>query len=210
MENFKQRLFEKYFFYGLENREVLLEGIIFYTNHDLNVKYLNIPSGGEFPSLKEMFQALIEKTSRNCEQIYKFVDLAQEEGNCSLEIGEEEKKQIKEQVFNKVKELDDRGVFRKFKRGIFCTVDFEHIYAYQNHITREKPPHKWTKEVYETVLQLNYLEENEPIEYYDKFLQAKLSRAKNREDYSEEKLRKLEEIYENFKERKKQEKVKET
>lgn len=209
MENFNDKLFEKYFFYGLENRDVLLEGIIFYTNHDLNVKYLNIPSGGEQPSIKEKFKNLIEKTSRNCEQIYKFVDLVQEEGNYSSEIGEEEKTQIREQVFGKVKELDERGVFQKFKRGIFCTREFEHIYAYENYMTREEPPHKWTQEVYKTILQLNYLEENEPIEYYDKFLQAKLSRAKNKEGYSEEELEKLEEVYRQFQERKEKEKIKE-
>lgn len=209
MENFNEKLFKRYFFYGLENRDVLLEGIIFYTNHDLNIKYLNISSEAEQPSIKEKFRNLIEKTSRNWEQIYKFVDLIKEPGNYKNEITQEERERIKQQVFNKVKQLDERGIFQKFKRGIFCTKEFEYIYAYQNYITSQEPPHKWTQEVYKTVLQLNYLEENEPIEYYDKFLQAKLSRAKNREDYPREELRRLEEICENFKERKTQEKVKE-
>lgn len=209
MNKFNDKLFERYFFYGLENREVLLEGIIFYTNSDLNTIYLNIPSNGEQPSLKEKFRNLVEKTSRNWEQIYKFADLVQEQGNYETEINEEKKGQIRQQVFDKVKQLDERGVFQKFKRGIFCTREFESIYAYQNPMTWEDPPHKWTKEVYETVLQLNYLEENEPTEYYDKFLQAKLSRAKNKEGYPEEELENLKEVYKKFQERKKEEKIKE-
>lgn len=209
MDKFNDKLFERYFFYGLENREVLLEGIIFYTNSDLNTIYLNIPSGGEQPSLKEKFRNLVEKTSRNWEQIYKFADLVQEQGNYETEVNEEKRGQIRQQVFDKVKQLDERGVFQKFKRGIFCTREFESIYAYQNNITWEEPPHKWTKEVYETVLQLNYLEENEPIEYYDKFLQAKLSCAKNKEGNSEEEVEKLEEVYRQFQERKEKEKIKE-
>lgn len=209
MENFNNQLFEKYFFYGLENRDVLLEGIIFYTNHDLNVKYLNIPTNEKQPSIKEKFKNLIEKTSRNCEQIYKFVDLAQKPGNFKNEIGEEEKAKIKQEVFDKVKQLDERGVFQKLERGIFCTREFEYIYAYKNYMTREEPPHKWTEEVYKTILQLNYLEEKEPIEYYDKFLKAKLSRAKNTEGYPEEELKKIEEIYKNFQKMKRLEKEKE-
>lgn len=209
MDKFDKKLFEKYFFYGLENREVLLEGIIFYTNHDLNIKYLNISSDAEQPSIKEKFRNLIEKTSRNWEQIYKFADLVKQPGNSNTEISQEEKERIRQKVFDKVKQLDEQGVFQKFKRGIFCTREFEYIYAYQNYMTSQEPPHKWTQEVYKTILQLNYLEENEPIEYYDKFLQAKLSRAKNTERYSKEELKKLQEIYEHFQERKVEENVKE-
>ncbi len=209
MDKFDKKLFEKYFFYGLENREVLLEGIIFYTNHDLNIKYLNIPSDAEQPSIKEKFRNLIEKTSRNWEQIYKFADLVKQPGNSNTEISQEEKERIRQKVFDKVKQLDEQGVFQKFKRGIFCTREFEYTYAYQNYITSQEPPHKWTQEVYKTILQLNYLEENEPIEYHDKFLQAKLSRAKNTERYSKEELKRLQEIYEHFQERKVEENVKE-
>ena len=41
MYEFNQKNFEKYFFYGIDNRDELLEGIIFFTNKDLNTKYLN-------------------------------------------------------------------------------------------------------------------------------------------------------------------------
>ena len=38
MCKFSQEEFEKYFFYGIDNREELLEGIIFFTNKELNLK----------------------------------------------------------------------------------------------------------------------------------------------------------------------------
>ena len=42
MCKFNQDEFKQYFFYGIDNREELLEGIIFFTNKELNLKYLNM------------------------------------------------------------------------------------------------------------------------------------------------------------------------
>lgn len=52
----------------------------------------------------------------------------------------------------------------------------------------------WTEEVYKVILQLNYMQKIDPIQYYRKWLQAKFSRLKSSFKYSKEKLEKLEEI----------------
>lgn len=207
MYKFDEKLFEKYFFYGLENRETLLEGIIFYTNRDLNLKYLNIRNEEEQPPIKEKLRNLLKRTSKNWEQIYKFTDAVEQPERYDAEIREEESQQIKELVFDKIRQLDEQKIFNKCKRGIFCDKKFEYKYAYIDPETKQGPGDKWTQEVYDVILQLNYLEENEPIEYYDKFLQAKLSRAQERAKMTGEKesaaeVEQIKEVYKKFQERK--------
>lgn len=199
MYKFKEHLLKKYFFYGINDREILLDGIIFFTNRDLNVIYLNIKDSEKLPSLDEKFRNLINSVSRNYEQVYKFVDLVQEKNEYKVEINEETRNWIRQDIFYRIKELDQQGAFQKFKRGIFFQKKIETQFDYC-----KKPIYGWTNEVYEVILQLNELEAKDPIEYYDKWLKVKMNRIKNKQYCSEEERKQVEEAYRMFQERKNQ------
>lgn len=197
MYKFKEHLLEKYFFYGINDREGLLEGMIFFTNDDLNLIYLNIMDDEKLPSLDEKFENLINSVSRNCEQIYKFVDLVQEPHEYKAEIDEETKKRIRQDVFNKIKKLEQEEAFQKYRRGIFFKRSLETNFYYC-----KEPVYGWTNDVYKVILQLNELENKDPIEYYEKWLKVKMNRTKNKENCSQEEIKQVEKAYGMFQERK--------
>lgn len=198
-QKFNQKDFEKYFFYGMENRDVLLEGIIYYTNRNLTRKYLKIKQTENLLPLEKQLENLKRKAIINCEQLYRFIDIAERvDSNFTCKLKEEEKKEIQEKVLNKIKQLIADNMFLFFPRGIF----------YDDRIHREDPEsfgrvkriegYRWTEEVYKVLVQLNYMQKINPTEYYRKWVQAKLSRLKVSGRYSKEDLAKIEEISQNI------------
>ena len=93
---------------------------------------------------------------------------------------------------------DEKGVLLFFKRGIFfydkCTDE-----ARVKGLTYDKVRgYTWTGEVYKVLQQLEFMERIDGYQYYKRWLQAKIGRLKTSNQYPEEKISKLEEIYENF------------
>ena len=93
---------------------------------------------------------------------------------------------------------DEKGVLLFFKRGIFfndrCNED-----ARVRGLTYDKVRgYTWTGEVYRILQQLEFMERIDGYQYYKRWLQAKIGRLKTSNQYPEEKISKLEEIYENF------------
>ena len=62
-KKFDNKNFEKYFFCGINNRDALLEGIMYYTNSDLTKKYLALEEGEKFPTTEEKLKKF---RTRNC------------------------------------------------------------------------------------------------------------------------------------------------
>lgn len=193
MYEFNQKNFEKYFFYGIDNRDELLEGIIFFTNKDLNTKYLNIMDAKKLPSLKEKFEEMIKSTAKNYEQIYKFIDLVINPSRADIRISEEEKRTIRRLVEDKIKQLDADDQFTKTKRAIFC--------KFENKFMQNE---NWVKQIYDILMRLNYLEKNDYIEYYDKWLQTKVNRLDNSGKYEKSTLQPIKDLYNKFKDKKKE------
>ena len=194
-QKFNQRNFEKYFFYGMENREVLLEGIIYYTNRNLTIQYLKIIQTENLLPIEKQLENLKRTAIMNCEQLYRFINLAEKEDfHFTCRLNEEEKKVVQKKVIHKIKQLIDDNMFLFFARGIF----------YDDRIHGEDPAsidrvnriksYSWTKEVYQVLEQLNYMQKINPTEYYRKWVQAKLSRLKVSGRYAEKDLAQIEEI----------------
>lgn len=119
-QKFNQKDFEKYFFYGMENREALFEGIIYYTNRNLTGQYLKIKQDEDLLPLEKQLENLKRKSIINCEQLYRFINLAErDDSNFSCRLNEEEKKKVQAEVVKKIKQLIADNMFLFFRRGIF-------------------------------------------------------------------------------------------
>ena len=213
-KEFDEKKFDQYFLHGMENRYDLLEGIMYYTNRDLTDKYLELTEGENFPTKEEKIEIWKREAAKNFEQLYRFIYLLDgEDGRFDYSLQTEEKEKIKEMIEEILQRLqsedknedeenkkynDQKGVLFFFKRGIFFN-DRSNEDARVKGLTYDKVRgYTWTGEVYKVLQQLEFMERIDGYQYYKRWLQAKIGRLKTSNQYPEEKISKLEEIYENF------------
>ena len=194
--------FEKYFFYGLENRGPILEGIIQRVCRDLNSRYVRIKAGEQFPSREEKIKALRKRVIEIYQQFYRFVNVIEEDDRrFDFRLSLSEKQTIKNIVNNKIDDMLQQKRVLIFKRTI-CLRDKEDEEVKEKNITLyNNKEHIWTDEMYEVLKQLETLKKIDSEEYYRDWLEAKFSRLEVSKGYSKEAVRKLREPYKNYLER---------
>ena len=211
---FDEKKFDQYFLHGMENRYDLLEGIMYYTNRDLTDKYLELVNGENFPTKEEKIEIWKRETAKKYEQLHRFIYVLDgEDGRFDYSLRTEEKTKINEMIEEILQRLqstdkdeekqdeenkeneDEKGILLFFKRGIF----FNDRTNDAKGLTYDKVRgYTWTGEVYKVLQQLEFMERIDGYQYYKRWLQAKIGRLKVSNQYPEEKISKLEEIYENF------------
>lgn len=194
--------FEKYFFYGLENRGPILEGIIHGACRDLNSRYLRIKEGEHFPSREEKIEALRKRVIEIYQQFYRFVNVIEEDDRrFDFQLSASEKQTVENIVNNKINDiLKQKRVFI-FARGIFLRDKEDREVKEKKIPLYNAKEHIWTDEMYEVLKQLETLEKIDSEEYYRNWLEAKFSRLEVSKGYSKEAVRKLREPYKNHLER---------
>ena len=197
-----QKYFQKYFFYGLENRDAVLEGIIQRVCRDLNNSYTRVETGDQIPSTEEKIEEVRKRTIEIYQQLYRFVNVIEEDDrrfDFRLSLGEKQNK--KNKVNNAISALLEQERLLIFKRTISLR-DKPDEYSKEKDIPLyNKGEHIWTDEVYEVLIQLETMKKTDLREYYRNWLEAKLSRLE-RKGYSDKALSELREIYTNPLERK--------
>lgn len=196
---FDEKKFDQYFLHGLENRYDLLEGIMYYTNRDLTNKYLGLSEGENFPTSEEKIKILKRETAKNYEQLYRFIYVLDgEDARFDYHLRPEEKEKINQMVEETFQCLKDKKALLFLKRGIFFN-DRGNDDAGVRGLTYDKAKGiTWTGDVYKVIQQLQFIERTDCYQYYKRWLQAKIGRLKESNQYPEEKIKKIEEIYENF------------
>lgn len=196
---FNEADFKKYFLYGMENKQTLLEGIMYYTNRDLTDKYLELREGETFPTQEEKIEIWKKKTAKNYEQLYRFINLLDgQDSRFDYHLKPEEKEEVNEMVENTLEGLLDENVILFFNRGIFFN-DRTNDEARTKGITFDKVRgYIWVEEVYKVIQQLEYMERTDRYQYYSRWLQAKISRLEISNQYSKESLEELKKIYSKY------------
>ena len=196
---FDEKKFNQYFLHGLENRSDLLEGIMYYTNRGLTNKYLDLKDGEIFPTTEEKIEILKRETAKNYEQLYRFIYVLDgEDARFDYHLRPEEKERIKQMVEETFQCLKDKEALLFFKRGIFFN-DRGNDDARVKGFTYDKARGiTWTRDVYKVIRQLEFIERADGYQHYKRWLQAKIMRLKESKQYPEEKISKIEEIYEKF------------
>ena len=194
-----QKYFRKYFFYGLENRDAVLEGIIQRVCRDLNNRYIRIKTGDQIPSIEEKIEAVRKRTIEIYQQFYRFVNVIEEDDRrFDFRLSPSEEQTIKNRVNNKISALLKQERLLIFKRTISLR-DKPDKYSEEKDIPLyNKGEHIWTDEVYEVLEQLETMKKTDLREYYRNWLEAKFSRLEVSKGYSKEALRKLREPYKKY------------
>ena len=92
--DFNEKKFDQYFFHGIDNRQGLLEGIMFYTNRQVNKENVDLHLRGIFPTKEENLEKLRKKLQEKYIQLYRFIymlDRADNRFDYHLSSEEEEK-----------------------------------------------------------------------------------------------------------------------
>ncbi len=189
-----QKYFRKYFFYGIDNRQPILEGIIYDSCRDLNEKYLKLESGEKFPSKEEKIEELRRHTFIKYKQLYRFLNVIEEDDkrfNSSLTSEEEDR--VKNIVDTAIDEMQNNGMLLNLKRGIFVKDRPDE----KNPKVYNKNEHIWTDEICDVLKQLEYLEELDKQDYYKAWLEAKFSRLKCK-GYNPSELDELKQSYQKY------------
>ena len=201
-KEFDEKKFDQYFLHGMENREKLLEGIMYYTNKDLNCKYADFHVDGKFLTKEENIEELKKRMIRNCEQLYRFIYVLDEEDDrFDYRLRPEEKEKVNQMVEDTIQRVKKRYMLMFSGMGIF----FQDKPSKDIEKKGKKPfdlaEHKWTGEVYKIIQQLGFIERADCYQYYERWLQAKIGRLQQsdkKSQYPENKISELEEVYKNF------------
>ncbi len=189
----RKELYESYFYYGFEDRDKILEAIIFFTNHNLNIKK-SLENIYEF-SPEESIEKLEEEASKIYLQFYRFINmndkdavdsngyykLTQKKRKKFIECGEIQEKDVRPVIEKKIEEFMQEKKIMKTKAGVYFNRQQE-AYYYRPYYTEkyENPDNAWwTEEVYNFLSDLKELERSDKIEYYKEWLETKLQRAIN-------------------------------
>lgn len=200
---FNDKKFDQYFFHGIDNRQDLLKGIMFYTNRDANKENVDLHVKGIFPTKEENLEKLRKKLQEKFIHLYRFVYMLDRVDNrFDYHLSHEEEKKINQMVDEVIQQQIDDDMLRFIKSGIF----FYDRYDEKREEKRKKEgkkgkgyinlqEHIWTREVYEVIRDLERMEELDKYQYYKRWVQAKIARLKETKQYPEERIKKLEEIY---------------
>lgn len=194
--------YERFFHHGINNKEELKEGIICFANQEVYNNNQNL-DWYETPNSYFM-KELIKKATGIYTQAVRFIDLNDRENSLQYDVN---KVQIEFLIRTKIIELLQQNKMYESKAGIhFYTQDFNKlnggtVYVYGKGIDGEEG---WTKKIYKILKELDKLEKDDKLEYYDRWLQTKIARARDREN--KEELEMLDKVYETFSKRKKRQK----
>lgn len=201
--HFNEKKFDQYFFHGIDNRQGLLKGIMFYTNRDVNKENVDLHLMGIFPTTEENLEKLRKKLQKKFTQLYRFIYMLDRVDNrFDYHLNPEEEEKINQMVDEIMQQQIDDDMLMFTSAGIFFYDKFNE----EREEKRKKEGKKgkgyinlqeyiWTGEVYEVIRELECMEELDKYQYYKRWVQAKIARLKETKQYSEEKISELEKIY---------------
>lgn len=199
---------EKYFFYGLNDKEVVLNGIIFLANQIIlrkepMDKMYDIP-------IEEKFKNLTDEAVSIYKQFFRFVNIhdttikSEEKMKQYFNYERENQEELQEKVQKRIKELIQENKIFITKAGLYFNKEQEAYYYKEYSYANPNLENNawWTRDVSELLYKLKELEKKDKIEYFDKWLLVKWQRTKHSEDNQKE-TEILEKAYKAFSERKK-------
>lgn len=206
-------IFDKYFYYGIDNKSELEDGLIYYANESLNLKNIypnRINKDGENAkffddslafSRQEIEQhneelknqhinELADEAFNVFKQYYRFILLPEDKKIFNNDINENKETYIRQSIIEKIRSLEERNFLKVYPMGIFFGNDKRNIYKerdiIENNDEKSRIHYKnWTKDLYETFLYLSEIEHTEPIKYEELWINTKYHRALSRSDETE-------------------------
>lgn len=146
MYEINKEAFRRYFFWGINNPEELLEGIMYFIYENDLFKYAQIK--GKMTE-KEIREAFIQRIKPLYKQYYRFVELNNK--SQVLDYAQEDEKELEERIRNKIEILRNTGGEEITQEQIQNEVlkekqAYERIYEQNKEHWSEEDKVKWTRE----------------------------------------------------------------
>lgn len=175
--------FKRFFFYGIENKRELREGILCFSSNKVykghsNQNWYAIPN-------EQLESEIIQEAAKKYKQFYRFVTLNDESNDFRFDI---DMPKIKEELEEEMRLLKQEGRVIETKAGTFFIREREDLleggpyYVYGEGLKGEPG---WTRQIYDILGELEEIEKEDKIEYQEYWLLTKLARAVNRFDREE-------------------------
>lgn len=209
--------FEKYFFYGMENKDQVVKWIIMGTAKELRKTHKEADKEGEKPRYEQDKDAMLELIV----QLERFTSLHddQEKRHYSYDVINTESEQVNEMFDRNAEIIKDNAALSFIKdgpfRGIFTGILFNthgyseeirekyHKYSGEQYLDelRRNPNTAWGEDVYNVLCYLEEIEKENTYEYYSLFLDAKYARAihRNTTEFGDEReIHEIRNVYRKF------------
>lgn len=183
---YRKKYFKEYFHHGIENKEKVLEYIIYRAlkkSHDNLGSLIDLY---EIPNEKQL-EEWIKESKKTYKQFHRFIVIPDNPENLTYKL-DDENEEISKAVNNKIQDFIAQDSVKEYKAGYFFTREKEGEYEYDNQQTG------WTQIIYEFLEELEKLENKNQDLYSLKWLKVRIIRAINREPLNKEELKKLIEI----------------
>ena len=188
--------FKRFFFHGIENKREVKEGILYFSSNKVYNKHSK-ENWHEIPN--EQFETeIIQEAVKKYRQFYQFVILNDENNSDTQDISLEE---LEKDLEEELQLLKKEGKVIDTQAGVFFLREREEYlkggkrYIYGEGLQGEDG---WTKQVYDILEKLEYLEKENNEKYHDYLLLTKYARAINR--FDEKEALKIKQAYEKRKE----------
>lgn len=175
--------FKRFFFYGIENRRELKEGILYFSS---NKVYKAHSHQDWYAILNQQLESeIIQEASKKYRQFYRFVTLNDESNNFRFDV---DMQKIKGELEEEMRLLKQEGKVIETKAGTFFIRERENLlkggpyYVYGEGLKGEA---SWTRQIYDILGELEEIEKEDKIEYQEYWLLTKLARSINRFDKEE-------------------------
>ena len=120
MEKIDRETYKRFFFFGIENKSEVIEGILSFSASEMYTKkYPELRECYDIPN--EQFESeIIQGALSTYRQFYRFVILNDESNNDTFEVDEE---RLKEQLKKEMHQLRDEGKAMYARAGIYFVRD---------------------------------------------------------------------------------------
>lgn len=187
---------DRFFTYDFENMQDAIDGIIFYTNHEIHKEEVDINSYRIETETK--INKLKENTLNNYIHFFRFTEFLNnfnfEKDYSNVKNGikvykEIDIEEIQKRVQNRIEELIGQQKIRVWKAGLYFDrleeAYFKKSYAYQSNL-QEYNSAWWTEDLFSAIKYLKNLEKSDENAYYDTWVHCKIEREKNRKNNIQE------------------------
>ena len=199
MNGIDKKIFEEYFYYGIDNIHELLEGIVYFATKEMHKMYSSLSEQYKVPNGVQLSQ--IKKIAYKYGiQYYRFIELNQKTNKFVSYKTEDELQNVKKEIDETINTAIDEKALMEYNIGYYYSTEeeskFSSCYQKGNQIRKY-----WTTEIVEQLEQLSIQEKENPIEYYKTWVDVRLKTAESRKQKNDSEIKLIQSVKKQLDER---------
>lgn len=192
MNGIDKKIFEEYFYYGIDNIHELLEGIVYFATKEMHKMYSSLSEQYKVPNGVQLSQ--IKKIAYKYGiQYYRFIELNQKTNKFVSYKTEDELQNVKKEIDETINTAIDEKALMEYNIGYYYSPEeeskFSSSYQKGNQIRKY-----WTTEIVEQLEQLSIQEKENPIEYYKTWVDVRLKTAESRKQKNDSEIKLIQSV----------------